>query len=82
MKNNVSSNEYLLALEKSLKSKLHPIAPDQKFVWSLRERLEDLPTFRKQQTIAVTLLSVAAGLVVGLGIFLIGREFLHEADEA
>ncbi len=82
MKQKNSSNEYLLTLEKSLKSKLHPISPDQRFVRSLREQLADKTTSRKQQTLAVTLLSVAAGLVVGLVIFLIGREFLHEADEA
>jgi len=82
MKMNLGMNERLLELEKSLKSRLHPVAPDQKFVSHLSSRLEDIPIDQKQRTLGVTLLSVAAGLVVGLAIYLISREFNQEAEQA
>lgn len=81
MKMNVRMNDHLLELEKSLKSKLHPVAPDQDFVSHLRKRLEDIPADQKQRTLAVALLSVAAGLVVGLAIYLISREFTQDAEQ-
>jgi hypothetical protein len=74
-----SINEKLLALETSLKSKLHPVMPDRQFVGHLRRRLEESTTYRKQRRLVATLLSVAAGLVVGLVIFLIGKGFINDA---
>lgn len=79
MTNRDSANEALLALEQSLRSQLNPVEPDQLFVGSLRQRLEDSPTYRQQRRLAVQMLTVAVGLVVGLAIFLIGRGFMHES---
>jgi hypothetical protein len=75
-------NEKLLALEKSLKSRLHPVTPDRQFVGRLRKRLENSPVYQKQQRLAATFLSIAAGLVFGLVIFLIGRGFIKDTKEA
>jgi len=75
-------NEKLLALEKSLKLKLQPVMPDQQFVGRLREHLEDSQTFQKQRKLAATFLSVAAGLLVSLVIFLIGRGFFQDVKKA
>lgn len=75
-------NKKLLALEKSLKSKLHPVMPDRQFVGRLRKRLEDSPTYQERQRLAATLLSIAAGLVVGLVVFLIGKGFIKDTREA
>jgi hypothetical protein len=72
-----STSGDLLALEHALKTKLHPIKPDQVFVGSLRTRLEDNPVYHQQRQKAYILLSVASGLLVGLIIFLIGKGFLQ-----
>jgi len=77
-----SANERLLALEKSLKTKLHPVVPDRQFVGHLRERLEDSTIYQKKKKLAATLLSIAAGLTIGLVVFLIGVGFLQEAKKA
>lgn len=77
-----SSDEALLALEKSLKTKLSQVKPDQNFIGNLHRRLEDSPVYRQQRRKAATLLSIAAGLLVGLAIFLVGRAFIQEANEA
>lgn len=77
-----SENEILLALEKSLRDELHPVQPDQYFVGNLHKRLEDSPAYRRKRQLAVTLLTVAGGLVLGTAIFLIGRGFIENADKA
>lgn len=74
-----SADEALLALEQSLRSQLNYVKPDQQFVGRLRQRLEDSPTYRQQRRLAVQMLTVAVGLVVGLVIFLIGRGFIQES---
>jgi len=74
-----SANEALLALEQSLRAQLNPVAPNQQFVGRLRQRLEDSPTYRQQRRLAVQMLTIAVGLVVGLTIFLIGRGFIRES---
>lgn len=74
-----SADEALLALEQSLRSQLNYVKPDQQFVGRLRQRLEDSPTYRQQRRLAVKMLTVAVGLVVGLAIFLIGRGFIQES---
>jgi hypothetical protein len=76
------SNDRLLALERSLKQELHPVQPDQKFIGSLQQRLEDSPEFQRNRRTAATLLSIAAGLIIGLAIFLIGRGFIENTDQA
>jgi type VI protein secretion system component VasF len=68
-------------LEKSLRAKLAPIEPNEQFIGSLRRRLEDSPTYQKKQRLAVSLLSVALGLTVGLAVFLIGRGLVNEAEK-
>jgi hypothetical protein len=78
MKEIQTHNQDLLALEQRLRSKLHPIKPDQKFVGDLRLRLEDTPFYQRQKNSAYTILSVVGGLLVGLIIFLIGRGLLQE----
>jgi len=82
MMEKTSSNEALLALERSLKKELHPVKPDRKFVGTLRRRLEDSPVYQRKRRMAATMLSIAAGLVVGLAIFLIGRGFIQNVEEA
>lgn len=81
MKTSKANDLQLLDLERSLKSGLNPIQPDQQFVGNLRRRLEDMPVYHRKQRLAVSMLSIAAGLVVGLAIFLIGRSFVHSANE-
>ena len=72
------SNEALIALEKSLRDKLNPIELDQNFVLNLRRQLEDSPIHQQQRRLAVQMLTVAAGLVVGLLVFLIGRGLVQK----
>ena len=78
MKEIPSLNDDLLALERSLKSKLHPVKPDQQFVGNLRMRLEEISAYPQPQKTAFTLLSVAGGLLIGLIVFLIGKVILQE----
>lgn len=77
MKDNQYTTSDLLALEQSLKSRLNPIKPDQSFVGNLHTRLEESPIYHQQRETAYFLLSVASGLVVGLGIFLIGKGVMY-----
>ncbi len=68
-------------LEKSLRAKLAPIEPNEQFIGSLRRRLEDSPAYQKKQRLAVSLLSVALGLTVGLAVFLIGRGLVNGTEK-
>ena len=72
-----SIHDDLLALERSLKSKFHPIKPDQQFVGNLRARLEDSPNYQRQRKAAYIFMTTAGGLLVGLIIFLIGKGLLQ-----
>ena len=72
----------LLALERTLKTELHPVEPNQRFVQTLRTRLEDSSILYRQRRIAATLLTIAGGLLVGTVIFLIGRGFLRNSSES
>lgn len=69
----INQNENLLELEQSLRNRLSPVRPNRDFVGSLQKRLEESPIYRKKRQLAVTLLTVAGGLVVGTAVFLIGR---------
>lgn len=77
-----TQNESLIALENSLKQKLHPVEPNQHFVQKLRTRLEESPILYRQRRTAATLLTIAGGLLIGLIIFLIGRGFLRQSGKA
>jgi hypothetical protein len=78
MTEDIALNEDLLALEKSLKLRLQPIHPDQRFIGSLRKRLEQASTKDQDHRIAVSFITIAVGLVAGLIIFLIGQIFVGE----
>jgi hypothetical protein len=82
MSETISKNDELLELEYSLKHKLNPVHPRKDFVGALRQRLVDFPTYKDKRRAAATLLSIALGLLTGLVIFLIGRQFIHDGDEA
>jgi len=76
MTENNLSNEALLDLEQTLKSRLRPVTPSQNFIGSLKRKLEESTTAQRQHRLAVKMLVVAVGLTVGLAIFLIGRGYL------
>jgi hypothetical protein len=71
-------HQSLMNLEKSLKYKLHPVQPRRDFVGTLRDRLENSSIYDDKRKMAVTMLLIAIGLVTGLAIFLIGRQFMNE----
>lgn len=82
MKDRRNSDERLLALEKSLKSQLYPVKPDREFVGVLHQRLQDSPIYLRRKEKAATLLTIAAGLSIGLVIFLIGKQIIQYLEEA
>ncbi|HCU57631.1 MAG TPA: hypothetical protein DF984_05310 [Anaerolineaceae bacterium] len=73
----INENDNLLELEQSLRTRLSPVRPDRDFVGNLQQRLEQSPIFQKKRHLAVTLLTVAGGLVIGTAVFLIGRELIE-----
>lgn len=74
-------DETLLALEQSLKTQLNPVHPNGKFVRDLKARLEEATIYDQKRRTAGKLLTIAIGLLVGLVIFLIGREFTDRGQE-
>ncbi|HOE70738.1 MAG TPA: hypothetical protein PKZ33_06685 [Brevefilum sp.] len=82
MKDHPSASDELLALERILKSRFHPIKPDQRFVGNLRSRLENSPRYSKQHKTAYIFITTAGGLLFGLIIFLIGKELIQGSREA
>jgi len=81
MKERQFSDETLLALERSLKTKLNPVQPDQSFIQTLRQRLIETPKNNPQHRTAMTLLTIAGGLIFGLVIYLLGRGFIQANRE-
>ncbi len=77
-----TNDDQLLALERSLQSELAPVEPNQQFIGNLRQRLEGSPIFQQQRRLAISLLSIAIGLVAGLAIFLIGHGFVKHSENA
>jgi hypothetical protein len=75
------ADDQLYRIEQSLRNKLAPIVPNDQFIGSLRQRLEGSTIYEKQHRLAVSMLSVALGLVVGLGIFLVGRGLVHDTKK-
>lgn len=73
MRNGTITNEDLLKLEKALRISLHPVQPNQKFIGLLRKRLKEEGSQDHSQRIAVSFLTIAAGLISGLVVFLIGQ---------
>lgn len=78
MKKSTVSNEDLLNLERSLKRTLHPVYPDQKFIGSLRRKLEEEASQDSNRRVAISFLTIAAGLIAGLTVVLIGRILIKE----
>jgi hypothetical protein len=75
-----AKNDQLLDIERSLRAELSPVKPSQKFIGNLRERLEVSPIYQQQRRLAISLLSIAIGLVAGLAIFLIGHGFMKRSE--
>jgi hypothetical protein len=73
MKKSNVSNEDLLKLERSLKYTLKPVDPDYKFIGSLRKALKEEANEDRSHRIAFSFLTIAAGLITGLTIILIGQ---------
>jgi hypothetical protein len=78
MKEMQFSNETLLELERSLKSKLNPVKPDLRFINTLRDKLLEQPDIRPHHRTALTMLTIAGGLFLGLAIYLIGRGYFGD----
>ena len=72
------SNETLLELERSLKTKLNPVQPDLSFISTLRDKLLAQPDIRPHHRTALTLLTIAGGLFLGLAIYLIGLGYFRD----
>ncbi len=77
MEKNKAMENRLKNLEQSLKSQLFPVSPDQNFVGVLQRRLQESPTNQQRRLKAATLLTIAGGLVIGLTIFFVGKQFLN-----
>ncbi len=75
-----AKNDQLLALERSLRAELSPVKPSQHFIGNLGQRLEVSPIYQQQRRLAISLLSIAIGLVAGLVIFLIGHGFIRHSE--
>ena len=82
MAERLAADIQLNKIEQTLKAKLAPIIPNDQFIGNLRQRLEGSTIFEKQHHLAVSLLSIALGLVVGLVIFLVGRGLVQDSDKA
>ena len=73
-------NEELIRLERSLRKTLLPVKPDQNFIGSLRKKLEEEASEDHSHRIAISFLTIAAGLVAGLMIVLIGQILIREKE--
>ena len=80
MKKQPVSNEELIRLERSLKRVLHPVNPDKKFIGSLRKRLNEEASQDRSHRLAVSFLTIAAGLIAGITIILIGKILIKERE--
>lgn len=77
-----TQTQELLNLERSLKTRLYPVKPDQEFVGDLQQRLTQSPVYDRQHRLAATLMTIAAGLMTGLVIFFLGRGFLNQTGNS
>lgn len=76
---NAHSQDFSLRqLEQSLKTDLRPVQPDRRFVGQLRDRLVESPVYRRQHQLALKLLTIAIGLIIGLLTFLLGKRILEK----
>lgn len=80
MKKSSVSNEDLLNLERSLKRTLKPVDPDNKFIGSLRKALREEVNQDRSHRLAFSFLTIAAGLIAGLMIILIGQILIKQKD--
>lgn len=74
------SNEDLLKLERSLKNTLKPVDPDHKFIGSLRKALREEADADRSHRIAFSFLTIAAGLIAGLTVILIGQILIKQKE--
>lgn len=81
MKRHLFSDQTLLDLEKSLKAKLNPVQPDHRFITTLREKLINEPIQQPQHRTALTMLTIAGGLLFGLAVYLFGRRYFQAPSE-
>lgn len=72
------SDRDVAILEESLRTSLHPVAPDGIFVKRLWQQLENSSASGRQIRFAKQLLTIAVGLLVGFAIFIIGRDLIEE----
>ncbi|QRN83533.1 hypothetical protein JR338_01910 [Chloroflexota bacterium] len=82
MAEGLAAENQLNKIEQTLRTKLAPIAPNDQFIGTLRNRLEGSTIYEKQHRLAVSMLSIAVGLVVGLVVFLVGRGFVNDGEKA
>ena len=82
MAERLAAEDQLNKIEQTLRTKLAPIAPNDQFIGTLGQRLEGSTIYEKQHRLAVSMLSIALGLVVGLVIFLVGRGLVRDGEKA
>ncbi len=78
----IAAENQIKKIEQTLRVKLAPIIPNDQFIGSLRKRLEGSTIYEKQHHLAVSMLSIAVALIVGLVIFLVGRGLVNDSEKA
>ena len=78
----IAAENQIKKIEQTLRVKLAPIIPNDQFIGNLRKRLEGSTIFEKQHHLAVSMLSIAVALIVGLVIFLVGRGLVNDSEKA
>lgn len=77
----IAAENQIKKIEQTLRVKLAPIIPNDQFIGNLRKRLEGSTIYEKQHHLAVSMLSIAVALVVGLVIFLVGRGLVNDSEK-
>lgn len=78
----IAAENQIKKIEQTLRVKLAPIIPNDQFIGNLRKRLEGSTIYEKQHHLAVSMLSIAVALIVGLVIFLVGRGLVNDSEKA
>ena len=70
-----NQDDFLLSLEGHLLTSLHPVAPDPRFITTLKRRLvSNDPPILERETSILSLLLIALGLLSGVAILLLGKK--------